>query len=102
MAGCTRAVILSSCSPAPEKSLDQKMTAPHTERYERRLFPPEQSLANDKIDRLTIDIFGVGSMPNVPEGEKDNASAGFPTEAFVVSTFICCGTCGIQPPRSSC
>ena len=30
------------------------MTAPHTDRYERRLFPPEQSLANDKIDRPTI------------------------------------------------
>src|SRR5215469_6887682 len=31
MAGCTWAVILSSCSPAPEKSLDQKITAPHTD-----------------------------------------------------------------------
>jgi hypothetical protein len=37
---------------------DQKITAPHTDRYERRLFPPEQSLANDKIDRPTIYLFG--------------------------------------------
>ena len=28
MAGCTRAVILSSCSPAPEKSLDPKNDRP--------------------------------------------------------------------------
>ena len=34
------------------------MTAPHTDRYERRLFPPEQSLANDKIDRPAIYLYG--------------------------------------------
>src|SRR5262245_26029207 len=36
-----------------------------------------------------------------PEEEKQ-APAGFPTEAFVVNAFICRGTCGIQPPHSSC
>jgi hypothetical protein len=43
--------------PPQNNLLIKKLTAPHTDRYERRLFPPEQSLANDKIDRPAIYLY---------------------------------------------